>query len=452
MSGPTLGPNPGISTLSGEESTSPEQAQALATVNPFPHPSSRNAKILNSDTGDDLMQTLSLTSYQYTIALMLFLVAYSVFEPPSNLALKVFSPRRWLGFLVFAFGAFCTAIGAVHGVAALSALRFLLGAAEAGVFPGMIYYFTFWYKPEERALRIAAFLTSATLAGAFGGCIAYGVGRMNGAGGLQAWRWLFILEGIPSVIVGTAVFFFLPSYPEQSKWLTPEEKRVQSKRMGEQNTSKEKLSWADAKVTLMDVRLYAHYIAYTCVGCIIASLSLFAPTIVLGLGFEGLRAQLFTVPPYATAFVFCLGTSMLSDRWKARGLPAVISLSVCSVAFITMAALQGEHFTARYILLIIATSGGFAGLPALCAWIGDNLNSTTALSLATAINVAFSGPGQIIGVWIYRPADKPFYRLGHGVNAGAAALSASICLALTFYYRRLNAKQQLRVDGSKWIA
>ena len=100
---------------------------------------------------------------------MVFLVAYSVFEVPSNLCLKAISPAKWIGFLVIAFGSFCTGIGGVQDVTSLTVLRFCLGAAEAGVFPGLMYYFTFWYKPEERAFRIACFLCSATLAGAFGG-------------------------------------------------------------------------------------------------------------------------------------------------------------------------------------------------------------------------------------------------------------------------------------------
>lgn len=159
---------------------------------------------------------------------MLFLVAYCIFEVPSNLALKTFSPRRWLAFLVIAFGAFCTGIGGTTNAAGVTALRFCLGAAEAGVFPGMIYYFSFWYKPEERASRIAAFLASATLSGAFGGCIAYGVGHMNGAGGLAAWRWLFILEGIPSsesmnlsTVPGQALTYFPRSHLWRSNLLFP---------------------------------------------------------------------------------------------------------------------------------------------------------------------------------------------------------------------------------------
>lgn len=105
---------------------------------------------------------------------------------------------RWLAFLVVGFGAFCAGIGGTTNKAGVTALRFFLGACEAGIFPGMIYYFSFWYRQGERATRIAAFMCSATLSGAFGGCIAYGVGHMNGAGGLEGWRWLFILEGIPS--------------------------------------------------------------------------------------------------------------------------------------------------------------------------------------------------------------------------------------------------------------
>ncbi|KAF4902507.1 MFS transporter prlL [Colletotrichum fructicola] len=196
-----------------------------------------NAKILNSSTGDSLLDSTGMTNYQYTIALMVFLVSYTVFEAPSNLALKVFSPNKWLGFLIIGFGSFCTGIGDANSFASVTVLRFFLGAFESGVFVGMIFYMSFWYRPEERAFRIAIFLGSATLAGAFGGVIAYGVGHMNGLCGLEGWRWLFIVEGVPSVVMGVAVFLFMPSYPESAKWLLNEEKSFQIQRLGE-NSSK----------------------------------------------------------------------------------------------------------------------------------------------------------------------------------------------------------------------
>ncbi|OJJ54818.1 hypothetical protein ASPSYDRAFT_61322 [Aspergillus sydowii CBS 593.65] len=402
-----------------------------------------NAKIMNEDTGDALMQTNNITDHEYTIGMMLFLVAYSIFEAPSNIALKLVQPHRWLGFLVVAFGAFCTGIGFTHTFSELAVLRFFLGAAEAGVFPGMIFYFTFWYKPSERAIRIAFFMCSATLSGAFGGAISYGVGHLNGRHGLEGWRWLFIIEGVPSIAVGLLVFVFMPSYPEKAGWLSPEEKELQARRLGPYRSSgDDKINWPDAKDTLTSIRLYLHYLTYLTIGTGVASMAYFAPTIVSGLGYEDLDAQLFTVPPYAVAYPITLLAAWLSDRYKDRGIIATIACGCACISFIIQAALPADAFHARYAFLIIATTSVFAGLPSLNAWVGDNVRTTTANSLTIALNIAFSGPGQIIGVWIYRTQDAPAYRLGHGVNAGMSAVATGLALSLALYYRRLNKKIQ----------
>jgi MFS family permease len=100
-----------------------------------------------------------------------------------------------------------------------------------GLFPGLVYYLTFWYRTNERSLRVALILASATLGGAFGGAIAYGVGHMNGTHGLEAWRWLFILEGLPSCLSSIAVFFFLPDYPETVRWLSDKERSLAISRL-----------------------------------------------------------------------------------------------------------------------------------------------------------------------------------------------------------------------------
>ena len=121
---------------------------------------------------------------------------------------------------------------------------------------------TFWYRHEERSLRVAIILASATLAGAFGGAIAYGVGHMNQVRDLAAWRWLFILEGIPSVVSAAFVWFFLPDYPETAKWLTAQEKDLAAYRLAEHGSksSSEAMTWADAKSTLLEWRLWCHYV------------------------------------------------------------------------------------------------------------------------------------------------------------------------------------------------
>lgn len=133
---------------------------------------------------------------------------------------------------------------------------------EAGLFPGFIYFLTFWYRNSERSLRAALILASATLAGAFSGAIAYGVGHLNGDHGLSGWRWLFIIEGAPSCASGVLVWFILPDYPETSSWLSAEEKELAAQRLAVEGShgSAAAMTWQDAKEVLFDWRLYAHYL------------------------------------------------------------------------------------------------------------------------------------------------------------------------------------------------
>ena len=133
-----------------------------------------------------------------------------------------------------------------------------------GLFPGLVYYLTFWYRAEERSVRVAFILASATLAGAFGGALAFAIGHMNQTDGLSAWRWLFIIEGIPSCVSSVLVFFFLPDYPETAKWLLPGEKALAIERLYTDGSKGlgSSLTWEQAKDTLTDWRLYAHYAIY----------------------------------------------------------------------------------------------------------------------------------------------------------------------------------------------
>ncbi|KAG8795658.1 hypothetical protein FRC12_011630 [Ceratobasidium sp. 428] len=124
-----------------------------------------NAKLLNEDVGDSLLQSLHLTNLQYVTALMVFLIAYALFEVPSNYCLKLIRPSRWIAFLMLSWGSLTIGMGGVRSFGSLTAVRFLLGAFEAGLFPGLVYFLTFWYRPEERSLRVALVLASSTLAG-----------------------------------------------------------------------------------------------------------------------------------------------------------------------------------------------------------------------------------------------------------------------------------------------
>ncbi|KAI1461797.1 MFS general substrate transporter [Annulohypoxylon moriforme] len=401
-----------------------------------------NAKILNSSTHNDMQTETGATSYQFNIALMIFLVGYFCFEVPSNILLKKLRPSRWLAFLMVSWGAITIGLGGVKNYSQMTGVRFLLGAVEAGLFPGLIYYLTFWYKSDERSVRVAFILASATLAGAFGGAIAYGIGHMNRIQNLSAWRWLFMLEGIPSCLSGILVWFFLPDWPERASWLSESEKDLAAQRLYLEGAkgSASSMTWDDVKSTLTDWRLYGHYAIYFAVSLPFSSLSLFSPSIVAGLGFHDLEAQLLTVPPWAAAYIFQILWSWSADHFNARGYHCAAAAVIGAAGFLASAVLPADDYLGRYGCLIVGTAGAFGCIPPMLGWLTSNMWSTASIGLAVAINVSIgAGLGQMPGVWIYKADEaEKGYPTGHGVNCAMLFFVALGALGLRYYYGRKN--------------
>ncbi|TPX15231.1 uncharacterized protein E0L32_004508 [Thyridium curvatum] len=413
-----------------------------------------NAKILNSSTHHDMMTETHMTNYQYTIALMIFLVAYGLFEVPSNILLKKLRPSRWIAFLMFSWGAISLCLGAANNYPTITGLRFILGVFEAGLFPGLVYYLTFWYRTHERSVRVAIILASATLAGAFGGAIAYGVGHMNQAKGISGWRWLFFIEGAPSCVAAFFVLFALPDYPELASWLSQEEKALAAQRLHtEGSKGHHSITWQDARTTLADWRLYGHYLVYFGISTPFSSLSLFTPSLTAGLGYVDLRAQLMTVPPYAVAYAVSILTAWSADRTNARGLHAALLAAVGACGFAASACLPPAAYGRRYGCLVVAAAGAFSCIPPLLGWLSSNIFSTGSVGLAIALNVGLGGaPGQIVGVWIYRPDEAARgYPTGHWVNAALLFMVAAGAVLLRVYYGRRNRAIRLETGGGEGV-
>ena len=345
---------------------------------------------------------------------------------------------------MFGWGACSMGLAGAHNYGTVVGVRFLLGVFEAGLFPGMVYYLTFWYRSDERSIRVAFILASATLAGAFGGAIAYGVGHMNQAHGISAWRWLFIIEGAPSCLSAFLVLFFLPDYPETVRWLSEEERGLALRRLHVEGSKGLHKSdwWRDAKATLLDWRLWGHYAVYFGISTPFSSLSLFTPSITAGLGYEDLQAQLMTVPPYAVAYVVQILVSWSADHFNSRGMHSAVMATVGACGFLASAALPADAYLPRYGCLIVAATGAFACIPPLLGWLSSNIFSTGSVGLAIALNIGLAGaPGQIAGVWIYKEDEaKLGYPTGHWTNCGLLFFVAAGCVLLRLYYGRQNRK------------
>ena len=283
---------------------------------------------------------------------------------------------------------------------------------------------------------------------------------------------VFFLEGAPSVLFGIFIFFCLPDYPESAGFLTDEQRELAVLRMqfnGSKGTDKS-MTWADAKSVLCDIRLYAHYIIYFTKSCPFSSLSLFAPSITKGLGYDSFMAQLMTVPPCkqrhtnlpseymltlnkdAAAFLTTITLAYFCDKSNKRALATIFLMLLGATGFIASALLPPKAYTARYICLVIACMGTFATIPILLGWLSANLRSTSAQGLALALNISFGAPGQITGVWIYKADEQARgYPTGHWVNGGLLLIGAGMTTALvTLYHLRNKRIGKGLVSGPKW--
>jgi MFS family permease len=264
-----------------------------------------------------------MTDSQYNISLTIFFISYSIFEPLTQIMLKKFRPSIFIPVIMFLWGICMTSMGLVHNFAGLAAARWFLGLAEAGLFPGVNYYLSCWYKRSEFGVRAAIFFSAAAVAGSFGGLLAAAIAQMDGVGGKPGWAWIFILEGLITILIGIVSFWVVQDFPDEAKFLSVDDRRRVIRRLKEDKQSsaeheefKMDYFWA----TVKDWKTYTGMIIYMgCDGSLYA-FSLFVPTIIKNLGYKSTTAQLLSVPPYAVAAVLTIVIGFVADRTRQRGL------------------------------------------------------------------------------------------------------------------------------------
>jgi D-galactonate transporter len=188
-----------------------------------------------------MQQDLGMSDTVFGAGMGIFFIGYFFFEVPSNMMLRRIGARRWIGPIMIAWGFVSSAFMLVKSPLTFYALRFLLGIVESGFFPGVILYLTFWYTERYRVKMVGAFMSAIALSGAFGSPLSgWIMTRLSDAGGLTGWQWLFLLEGLPSVIAGVVVLYFLDDGPQTAKWLKSDERELLLERLKEGEIAKER--------------------------------------------------------------------------------------------------------------------------------------------------------------------------------------------------------------------
>ncbi|KAL0958482.1 hypothetical protein HGRIS_000621 [Hohenbuehelia grisea] len=349
-----------------------------------------------------LQHDLAMTNKQYSIALTVTYVPYIVAELPSNLLLKIIGPNLMLPAMLTMWGVITTLQGVVHNYAGLLACRFFLGLFEGGVFPGLVLYLSFFYPRHRLQTRISAFFSAASLSGAFSGLLAFGIINMHGVGNRPGWAWIFILEGLFTVVFGLISFFFLPRTPAHARFLNEEERRYVTAKLKEDGAvggdGDDAFSWREVGAAFMLPQVWFLSVAFFFAGTTLYSLAYFAPSIVAGLGYTAARAQLMSVPPFACAFVVTTIASYVSDRYRCRGYTVIFCSILCVIGFGMFLGSTNHHV--QYGSLFLSITGTYCAAPALSTW-GAN-NATPHVRRATAIAIGFimTNSGGILATWL----------------------------------------------------
>jgi MFS family permease len=361
-------------------------------------------------------------------------VPYCLLEIPSNILLKKFKPSVWLSINMFGFGLVTLIQGFVQNYGGLLTTRFFLGVFETGMFPGAFYLIGMWYRRHEAQRRYSFFFNSTTLAGAFGGLLAAAIGKMEGKAGYKGWRWIFILEGGLTVLVSLFFFFLLPNFPEETKWLSKDEKDyISAKLRIDQGASAR-----DRSITLKDVgRVFKDYKVilggFMYFGLIVPAYgyAYFSPGIIRSYGYGQIQTQLHSVPPWAVAFAFSMTVAVISDKTRHRFTFAVIAVCIAIIGFgilISVHDNRGVQFAGLYLV----ASGAYTAMPIIVCWFNMNLGGHHRRSVGSAWQVGFGNIGGIIASFAFLPEDGPKFVKGYSICIAFTCLSIIACTLYGF--------------------
>jgi len=344
---------------------------------------------------------LGFTPLVYAWGAGIFFIGYFILEIPSNLALHRFGARRWIARIMILWGIISACTALVTGATSFYTIRFLLGLAEAGFFPGIILYLTFWFPAEYRARVMSAFILGAPLSAVLGGPLCGLLLELNNVLGLKGWQWLFIAEGVPSVILGLVTLFYLRDGPADARWLTAAQKAWLEAKLAAERVSVESTHRYSLGEALRSPKVIALGLVYFGVLAGLYGVQFWLPQIVKGFGLSNLQTGLASALPFAFGALAMVLWGARSDRKQERVRHIVQALLVSAGALAASA--YGGNLVLTMIALIVASMAGFAAFGLFWTLPSALLTGSAAAGGLALINsigslAGFGGP-YLIG-WI----------------------------------------------------
>ena len=349
-------------------------------------------------------KALGFTASMFGFGAGIFFIAYFFFEVPSNLLLERFGARRWIARIMFTWGILAAAMAYIPHIAQATGLsnayvfyglRILLGVAEAGFFPGIIFLLTLWFPAKYRGRVVGYFMAAIPLSTVIGGPISGALLQMDGMGGMQGWQWLYLIEAIPALLLAFVVYFYLTDRPSDAHWLADEERKWLVDRQAHERAHREAVHSFSVKEAIFNPRVLAIALIYFGANATNYGLSFFLPTIVKSFGLTNLQTGFVTSLPYAVGVVSMVLWGRRSDRKLERRWHVAIALMVAAGGIAASAGLDNPVL--KMIALSIAGFGIFGCLPVIWTLPASFLSGAAAAGGIAAINslgnlAGFFGP------------------------------------------------------------
>jgi ACS family tartrate transporter-like MFS transporter len=359
----------------------------------------------------------------------IFFLGYFLFEVPSNLVLDKVGARIWIARVMITWGLISGAMAFVQGPSSFYALRFLLGAAEAGFFPGIILYLSYWFPARQRAAVTAIFMAAAPLSTVLGSPVSGALLEMHGMFGFSGWQWMFIVEAVPAVILGVVVLFYMTDRPEKAKWLRDDERRWLVNTMNAEAANKAGTASHSVWHGLADLRVIALSLVYFGTSAGLYTLGIWAPQIIKEFGLASLQVGFLNALPGIVAVVAMVLWARHSDRTGERTWHVVGACILASLGLV----LAGSAGTVLAVLLALTlvNIGISSAKPPLWSMPTMFLSGSAAAAGIATINSignlgGFAGPAMI--GWIKDLTGS--FQGGLYFVAGLLVLSAVLTLIL----------------------
>jgi ACS family tartrate transporter-like MFS transporter len=380
---------------------------------------------------------LGLTSQIFGFGAGVFFFGYFLFEVPSTIILHHVGARFWIGRVLITWGLASAGMAFTAGPKSFYILRFLLGLAEAGFFPGIILYLGYWFPARHRSRVIALFMAAAPVAGFLGSPLSGALMQMHGVMGLKGWQWLFLIEGLPAVVLGFATFWVLTDRPEQAAWLTEEERVWLSHRMNEEHAQRvgQKLVHSPWRA-LGDWKVLALALAYFGTSAGLYTVGIWSPLMIKGFGVSIMRLSFLVAIPNLVAVVGMLLWSQSSDRTGERYYHAAVACLVAALGMAIAAWTSGSIYLA-ILGLSLTAFGVSAAKPPLWTlptrfFAGDGVAASIGLINSLGTLGGFAGP-TMIGATERAGGD---FSQGLYFVGGSLVVSAITIVALRFVVER----------------